>query len=110
MQHNKQYLREVLLSSFHLNDSSLGFSPQTQILHDYKVRLLKTKGHIQLQALAHKQTSLFPVVLTHFIFSKQSDEMPKLTEELAGPLRQMQVGTPHSNIRMNILSFSKCLA
>lgn len=27
-----------------------------------------------------------------FLSLKQSDELPKLTEELAGPLRQMQVG------------------
>ena len=32
VQHNKQYHRKVLLSSFHLNGHTLGFYPQTQKL------------------------------------------------------------------------------
>ena len=32
VQHNKQYHRKVLLSSFHLNGHTLGFHPQTQKL------------------------------------------------------------------------------
>ena len=32
MQHNKQYDRNVLLSSFHLNGHTIGFHPQTQKL------------------------------------------------------------------------------
>ena len=32
MQHNKQYHRKVLLSSFHLNGHTIGFHPQTQKL------------------------------------------------------------------------------
>ena len=33
MQHNKQHQRNVLLNSFHLNDHTLGFHPQTQNLN-----------------------------------------------------------------------------
>ena len=32
LQHNKQYHRKVLLSSFHLNGHTVGFYPQTQKL------------------------------------------------------------------------------
>ena len=32
VQHNKQYHRKVLLSSFHLNGHTLGFHPQTEKL------------------------------------------------------------------------------
>ena len=42
---------------------------------------------------------------SHIIFSlKQSDELPKLTEELAGPLRQMQVGFEQSDDLYHILT------
>ena len=33
VQHNKQYHRKVLLSSFHLNGRTLGFHPQTLSFH-----------------------------------------------------------------------------
>ena len=49
-QHNKQHLRKVLHSSFHLNGHSLGFHPQTQNLaHLHNITNSTTAKYIATQ-------------------------------------------------------------
>ena len=68
MQHNKQYHRKALLSSFHLNGHTIGFHPQTQKLEPpckvWLTALQKSSYYLKshLRIFQNVQTTFFPVV------------------------------------------------
>jgi len=61
IQHNKQRLRKVQLSSFHLNGHTLGFHPQTQKLKPQETNeKTKTETNLFLDEDGRYQTTKLP--------------------------------------------------